>query len=77
MLKAAIYERLEESPDDKELGRLARTLRDTQAAQKASAEHRARVDARVASKVEEVTDRAVDVMREAGVGEARIAEAAA
>jgi hypothetical protein len=74
MLKAAIYERLEGNPDDKALGRLARTLRDTQAAQKASAEHRARIDARVASKVEEVADRAEHVMREAGLGKDRIAE---
>lgn len=74
MVKAAVYERLEGDNDPKALLALSRSLAAVVAAQRASADHRAKIEAREAAHVTQVADRAESVLREAGLGKDRIAE---
>lgn len=74
MLKVAIYEALEGSPDAKSIQALARALNAAVAAQKTSADHRAKLEAKVAAQVEQAADRAGDAAREAGLSADRVAQ---
>ncbi len=74
MLKAAIYESLEGATDPKSLMELSRALQTAVAAQRSSAEHRAKLEARVKDQVAAAADRAETAGREAGLSADRIAQ---
>ncbi|MES2987666.1 MAG: phage protein Gp27 family protein [Pseudomonadota bacterium] len=73
--KAAIYESLEQGEKSpKQIMELARALSAVVSAQKASAEHRGKLEARANAMVEDVVEKAGDVMREAGLSADRVAQ---
>lgn len=74
MVKVAIYESLEGQLGAKEIMELSRALQSVVGAQKASTEHRARLEARVAAQVEEAADRAGVAAAEAGLSADRVAQ---
>jgi hypothetical protein len=74
MLKVAIYESLEGSVDPKGIMALSRALNSAVAAQKTSTEHRAKLEAQVASQVEAAADRAGEAAREQGLSADRAAQ---
>ena len=74
MLKVAIYESLEGTLDSKGIMELSRALNSAVAAQKASADHRAKLEAKVAAQVEQAADRAGQSAREAGLSADRVAQ---
>ena len=68
MLKAAVFEQLEGTQDAKSLQALARALNAAVQAQRASADHRKKLEDRESAKVTEKVDQAVEAAREAGLG---------
>jgi hypothetical protein len=74
LVKAAIYESLEGDLGPKQIMELSRALKEVVAAQKASSEHRARLEAQVNSKVEEAAERAASAAQEAGLSAERVAQ---
>ncbi len=74
MLKAAIYESLEGTLDPKGIMALSRALNSAVAAQKTSAEHRRKLEEKVATQVEQAADRAADAGRQAGLTADRVAQ---
>lgn len=73
-IKAAVYERLEGDNDPKALMALGRALNSAVAAQKSSADLRAKIEARTNAQIEAAAEKVESVGREAGLGEERIAE---
>lgn len=72
MLKVAIYELLESgSLDSKSVMEMARALSSVVGAQKTSADHRKRLEERVAAQMEQAADKVEDVAREAGMNDER------
>jgi len=75
MLKAAIYEQLENGQlSSKGVMELSRALSAAVGAQKASAEHRRKLEERVNAEVERVAEKAETAVREAGLSEDRVAQ---
>ena len=74
ILKAAIYESLEEKQDTKSLLELSHALRSVVTAQKSSTEHRAKLEARIKETVERAAETAGASATEAGLGADRVAQ---
>lgn len=74
MLKAAIYEQLENELGPKQIQELSRSLAAVVAAQRASTEHRRRLEERVNAQVEQVAERAGEALRDAGLSAERVAQ---
>lgn len=75
MIKASIFEALEGGEQkSKNLQELSRSLNSAVAAQKASAEHRRKLEERVNDQVEQVADKAEVIAREAGLSADRVAQ---
>ena len=74
MLKAAIYESLEEKRDPKALMELSRALGAAVSAQRTSAEHRRRLEEQVNAKIEAAADRAGELAHEAGLSGERVSQ---
>lgn len=74
MLKVAIYESLEGQLDPKSIMELSRALGSAVSAQKASAEHRRKLEEQVNAKVEAAAEVAETAAREAGLSADRVAQ---
>ena len=74
LLKAAIFESLEGERGPKEIMELSRALTAVVGAQKASAEHRRKLEERVNAKVEQAAETASAAAREAGLGADTVAQ---
>ncbi|WP_425230215.1 phage protein Gp27 family protein [Sphingomonas sp.] len=74
MVKAAIYEQLEGSLGPREIMELSRALGSVVAAQKTSAAHREKLEAKVAATVTAAADIAVKSSTEAGLSADRVAQ---
>lgn len=74
MLKAAIYEQLEHELGPRQIQELSRSLAAVVAAQRASTEHRRRLEERVNAQVEQVAEKAGEALREAGLSAERVAQ---
>ncbi len=73
-IKAAVYERLEGDNDPKALMALGRALNSAVAAQKSSADLRAKIEARTNAQLEAAAEKVESVGREAGLSEDRVAQ---
>lgn len=73
-IKAAVYERLEGDNDPKALMALGRALNSAVAAQKSSADLRAKIEARTNAQIEAAAEKVESVGREAGLSEDRVAQ---
>lgn len=74
MLKVAIYESLEGQLDPKSIMELSRALGTAVSAQKTSAEHRRKLEERVAATVARAADTAEEAAKEAGLSADRVAQ---
>ncbi|MEE8612264.1 MAG: phage protein Gp27 family protein [Sphingomonas aquatilis] len=74
LLKVAIFESLEGGVDPKSIMALSRALNSAVAATKTSAEHRRKLEERVADQIEQAADRAGDAAQEAGLSAERAAD---
>jgi hypothetical protein len=74
MVKAAIFESLEGTNDPKSILELSRALSSVVTAQKTSADHRRKLEERIAETVERAADTAGEAAREAGLPADRVAQ---
>lgn len=76
LTKGVIYERLENADElgTKNIRELSASLKDVVNAQRASADHRRKLEERVNAQVETIADRTEEVLREKGLGAETVAQ---